>query len=71
MKRKRVEVRKETIRVALRVRAWIETEVCYLHLIRFPVALRVRAWIETACISYYSDDTDVALRVRAWIETSW
>ena len=59
-----------TLRVARRVRAWIETFCIGQFFSRNRVARRVRAWIETL----YQDPLDVhatvARRVRAWIETA-
>ena len=56
-------------KVALRVRAWIETEASGGYGIAHDVALRVTAWIETRETNSTNQQQQVALRVRAWIET--
>ena len=63
------DLNKIMLKVARRVRAWIETAVSSELSQVLTVARRVRAWIETAVSSELSQVLTVARRVRAWIET--
>ena len=57
--------------VALRRRAWIETDGNGMPEQQMPVALRRRAWIETDTLPPAPIVSGrVALRRRAWIETT-